>query len=135
MMEDDDDDFYDPADAVPVNQAHDAQNQSNEKFQEANEGEEEEIEVEEDEVCSQHAVQSLPSTNILFRMTSISSQTLLQMRRPRKCKLSIPPPPGLNSIRSNVKTDHILVTPVYEQRPKDRHQQIYRLYRSQSHLQ
>lgn len=52
-MEDDDDDFYDPADAVPVNQAQDApQNQSNEQFQEANEGEEEEIEVEEDEVCS-----------------------------------------------------------------------------------
>lgn len=55
MMEDDDDDFYDPADAVPINQAQDApQNQSNEKFQELNEGEEqeEEIEVEEDEVCS-----------------------------------------------------------------------------------
>jgi pre-mRNA 3'-end-processing factor FIP1 len=69
MMEDDDDDFYDPADAVPVNQAqHAPQNQSNEKPQESNEGveqDEEEIEVEEDEVCSQHAVRSLTSTNIL----------------------------------------------------------------------
>ncbi|GAQ03084.1 pre-mRNA polyadenylation factor fip1 [Aspergillus lentulus] len=53
MMEEDDDDFYDPADAIPVNQAQNApQNQSNEKSQELNEGEEqeeEEIEVEEDE--------------------------------------------------------------------------------------
>ncbi|GES66810.1 Cpn10-domain-containing protein [Aspergillus terreus] len=49
-MEDDDDDLYDPADAVPTTQQHPAQNpQSNAPTQGTDEGEEEEIEVEEDD--------------------------------------------------------------------------------------
>ena len=53
IMDDDDDDLYDPADAVPVatsqNTAHHAQANVN---QEPDDVEEEEIEVEEDDVRS-----------------------------------------------------------------------------------
>ncbi|EAW06747.1 cleavage polyadenylation factor subunit FIP1 [Aspergillus clavatus NRRL 1] len=50
MMDEDEDDFYDPADAVPVNRTQNThQNQLDDTSQEVNDGEEEEIEVEEDE--------------------------------------------------------------------------------------
>jgi hypothetical protein len=53
IMDDDDDDLYDPADAVPVAPSHNTANsaQANVK-QEPDDVEEEEIEVEEDDVCS-----------------------------------------------------------------------------------
>lgn len=54
MMEDEDDDFYDPADAVPVTQHQNGSQhpQADSGPHDANDAEEEEIEVEEDEVCA-----------------------------------------------------------------------------------
>lgn len=51
-MEEEDDDFYDPADSVPAGQAqHDAQNGAQDPPQETDDMDEEEVEVEDDEVC------------------------------------------------------------------------------------
>lgn len=51
-MEEEDDDFYDPADSVPAGQAQDnAQNGAQVPPQETDDMDEEEVEVEDDEVC------------------------------------------------------------------------------------
>lgn len=53
-MEEEDDDFYDPADSVPTGQAqNNAPNGAQNPPQEADDMDEEEVEVEEDEVRSQ----------------------------------------------------------------------------------
>ena len=51
MMDDEDDDFYDPADAVPVTQHQNGSHTATDSRPQ-DDGEEEEVEVEEDEVCA-----------------------------------------------------------------------------------
>lgn len=56
-MEEEDDDFYDPADSVPAGQAQDnGQNGAQNPPQETDDMDEEEVEVEDDEVCFQPSV-------------------------------------------------------------------------------
>lgn len=55
-MEEEDDDFYDPADSVPAGQTQgNAQNGAQDPSQGTDEMDEEEVEVEDDEVCLQHS--------------------------------------------------------------------------------
>lgn len=83
-MDDEEDDFYDPADTVPAqaqNSAHDTgQPQDNHEMDE-----EEEVEEEDDEVRV-HRRASGASANPLPRMISTLSQRPLPMRRLQKCK-------------------------------------------------
>lgn len=90
MMEDEDDDFYDPADAVPVTQRQNGSQHppADSGPQDSNDAEEEEIEVEEDEVCAWTAKISYYCLLLSPRMTSISSPKHLQMRPLQKCKFT-----------------------------------------------
>lgn len=90
-MEDDDDDLYDPADAVPTTQHHPAQNpQSNAPTQGTDEGEEEEIEVEEDDVRPRFHRREHNANRP--RTISISSPKRHPTRLYQKCKTKHPPP-------------------------------------------
>lgn len=110
-MDEEDDDFYDPADAVP-SQSHNQQPASNGNPQD--EEEEEEVEVEDDEVSW-----SLISSTALLtdpRTTSILSPKHRPTRRLQKCEYLPDPTPILASNKSSPHPRHANLRNEY-QRP------------------
>lgn len=74
-MEDEEDDFYDPADSVPTGEVGaGVQNGASNPLQETDVMDEEEEEVEDDDVCSQAHCCSESIADFEFRTTSTSSQ-------------------------------------------------------------